>query len=223
MKVMILAAGLGARMRPLTDYTPKPLLPVLGKPLIQHHLEKVAAAGIKEVVINHAYLGEQIEQFVGDGSRWGLQVYFSKEAEPLETGGGIVQALPLLGNNAFIVINADVWLDYPLSTIVNKKINALAHLILVPNPDHHLEGDFVLMGDGHVAASVNNSDTYTFSGLSVLRPHLFAGRAPGKFPLAPILKEAMTQQKVTGELFAGYWCDVGTPQRLQELENQLQK
>jgi MurNAc alpha-1-phosphate uridylyltransferase len=221
MKAMILAAGLGARMRPLTDHTPKPLLTALGKPLIAYHLEKLAAVGIKEVVINHAYLGEQIEQFVGDGARWGVKVCFSREMEPLETGGGICQALPLLGNDPFLVINADVWLDYSLSELVNHSFPGLAHLVLVPNPQHNPQGDFVLNKDGWIDQQDTSSEHYTFSGLSILRPQLFAGKLPGKFPLAPILKEAIIKQQVTGELFDGYWLDVGTVQRLHDLEGHL--
>lgn len=221
MKAMILAAGLGTRMRPLTDHTPKALLPVLGKPLIAYHLEKLAAAGIKEVVINHAYLGSQIEQFVGDGSRWGVIVYFSREIEPLETGGGIFQALTFLGDDPFLVINADVWLDYPLAKLVNHDCQALAHLVLVPNPEHHPQGDFVLNQDGCIDQSEATSKRFTFSGLSILRQQLFFGQLPGKYPLAPILKEAIIKKEVTGELFDGYWLDVGTPSRLHELEQHL--
>lgn len=222
MKAMILAAGLGTRMRPLTDRTPKPLLTVLGKPLIEYHLEKLSAAGIKEVVINHAYLGEQIEEFVGDGTRWNLRVYFSREMEPLETGGGICQALPLLGTDPFLVINADVWLDYPLHELIHHAFPALAHLVLVPNPAHHPQGDFVLNQDGWVDRHDSHDVTYTFSGLSVLRPQLFTGKLPGKFPLAPVFQEAIIKHQVTGELFDGYWLDVGTVQRLDELKAHLQ-
>jgi len=223
MKAMILAAGLGTRMRPLTDHTPKALLPVLGKPLIAYHLEKLAAAGIKDIVINHAYLGSQIEQFVGDGSRWGINVYFSRENEPLETGGGICQALPLLGTDPFLVINADVWLDYPLINLVNHACPMLAHLVLVPNPEHHPQGDFVLKKDGWVDQQDTSSERFTFSGLSMLRPQLFFEKLPGKFPLAPILKEAILKQEVTGELYDGVWIDVGTVDRLHQLETQLKK
>lgn len=221
MKAMILAAGLGTRMRPLTNHTPKPLLKVLGKPLIAYHLEKLSVAGIREVVINHAYLGEQIEEFVGSGAHWDLKVYFSREMEPLETGGGICQALPLLGNEPFLVINADVWLDYPLYELMDHSFPALAHLILVPNPAHHTQGDFYLNQDGWLDQHAADEHRYTFSGLSVLRPQLFAQKLPGKFPLAPILKEAINKHQVTGELFDGYWLDVGTVERLRELEAHL--
>jgi MurNAc alpha-1-phosphate uridylyltransferase len=218
---MILAAGLGRRMRPLTDHTPKPMLSVLGKPLIAYQLEKLSNAGIREVVINHAYLGEQIEEYVGSGTRWDLKVYFSREIEPLETGGGICQALPLLGQDPFLVINADVWLDYPLRELINHSFPTLAHLVLVPNPAHHQQGDFFLNRDGWVDADGLSEHAYTFSGVSVLRPQLFVGKLPGKFPLAPILKEAIIKQQVTGELFDGYWLDVGTVERLQALEAHL--
>lgn len=224
MKAMILAAGLGTRMRPLTDHTPKPMLPVLGKPLIAYHLEKLAAAGIKDIVINCAYLGEQIREFVGDGARWNSHVFFSREIEPLETGGGIFQALPLLGNDPFLVINADVWLDYPLWELVTHDYPAMAHLVLVPNPPHHKKGDFLLENGQWVNAideHIDAQESYTFSGLSVLRPQLFAGKLPGKFPLAPLLREAITKRQVTGELFDGYWQDVGTVERLQQLEAHL--
>lgn len=222
MKAMILAAGLGTRMRPLTNHTPKPLINVLGKPLIEYHLEKLSAAGITDVVINHAYLGEQIEEFVGSGARWNLKVYFSREMEPLETGGGICQALPLLGSDPFLVINADVWLNYPLRELINHSFPALAHLVLVPNPEHHQQGDFFLGEDGWIDNQNEGLHTYTFSGLSVLRPQLFSGKLPGKFPLAPLLKEAINKHQVTGELFDGYWLDVGTIERLQTLEQYLQ-
>ncbi len=213
---MLLAAGRGERMRPLTDTTPKPLLQVAGKPLIVHHLEELAAAGFHQLVINHAWLGEQIEQTLGDGSRWNLQIHYSAEAEALETGGGIFRALPLL-SDPFVVINGDVFAEVDFTSL-SIDDNDLAHLLLVENPAHNPGGDFQL-ANGRVSESGDAKLTY--SGIGIYRKALFDGCRAGKFPLAPLLRKAMQQHRVGGQLLGGEWIDVGTPQRLQQLEQSL--
>jgi len=221
MKAMILAAGRGERMRPLTDTVPKPLIPVAGKPLIVYHLERLAAAGFREIVINHAHLGGQIEKALGDGSRWGVSIRYSPEQPAaLGTGGGIRNALRLIGAKRFLVVNGDVWTDFPLETL-SRDPGGDAHLVLVPNPPHHPAGDFCLAGD-----RVVNPDTrerLTFSGIGVYCPDLFAGMVPGVFALGPLLREAVTRGKVTGQRYAGAWFDVGTPERLAEVEAFLRR
>lgn len=223
MKVMVLAAGRGERMRPLTDHTPKPLLPVGGKPLIVWHLERLAQAGLREVVINHAHLGAQIESALGDGARWGLSICYSAEPEgALETAGGIANALPLLGHDeAFLVVNGDIWCDWDVSQAATAlAAKDLAHLVLVPNPSHHAQGDFSLK-DGKVGAG-DTANLHTFSGIGVYRPQLFAGIQRGQqAKLAPLLRQAMAERRVSGELHTGRWVDVGTPQRLAELDAEL--
>jgi MurNAc alpha-1-phosphate uridylyltransferase len=216
MKAMILAAGKGERMRPLTLHTPKPLVPVAGRPLIEYHLRALAAAGFTEVVINHAWLGQQIEGHLGDGSRFGLRIRYSAEGEPLETGGGIFKALPLLGNEPFALINGDIWTDYDLS-LLRAPLRGLAHLVLVDNPGHHGRGDFRL-SEGRVVDGDDAPGTLTFSGLSVLHPALFEGCQAGAFKLAPLLRQAMASGQVSGEHFRGHWVDVGTLERLAEAE-----
>lgn len=222
MKAMILAAGFGKRMRPLTDTTPKPLLKVAGKPLIVYHIENLAAAGVTELVINHAYLGEQIEAELGDGAGFGVRIQYSAEGEPLNTGAGIAKALPLLGEEAFIVTNGDVWTDYDYRRLVGKPVQR-AHLVLVDNPAHNPEGDFALMRNGSVLANKHHQSGVglTFSGISVLHPALFKHSPQGPFPLREPLIEAMHEGLVSGEHFTGAWTDVGTPQRLRELDQQL--
>jgi len=216
---MILAAGRGERMRPLTDCTPKPLLPVAGQPLIEYHIEALAKAGFKELVINHAHLGEQIEAALGDGQRWGITILYSPESTgALETGGGIFNALPLLGDAPFVVINGDIWTDYDL-TCLRAPEHKLAHLILVDNPAHNPEGDFLLSNDGLCSEGAGNCLTY--SGIGVYQPAFFADCKPGAFPLAPILKTAMAHGRVSGEYYTGKWVDVGTPQRLEALNTAL--
>jgi N-acetyl-alpha-D-muramate 1-phosphate uridylyltransferase len=219
MKAMILAAGLGTRMRPLTLHTPKPLLPVAGTTLIEQHIRNLHAHGLRELVINHAYLGDKIEQHLGDGQRYGCAIAYSREGEPLETGGGIFQALPLLGREPFVVINGDIWLDFPLASLRLPQ-GKLAHLVLVPNPDFHPQGDFALHEQ---VLSADGAPKYTFSGLSVLHPDLFKGCEAGAFKLAPLLIQAMADGRVSGELFAGYWQDVGTVERLAQLSEHLQE
>lgn len=220
MKAMILAAGRGERMRPLTDDCPKPLLAVGGRPLLERHLEALAAAGFDEVVINLAWLGERIRAHVGDGARWGLRVRYSDEGERgLETAGGIVRALALLGEAPFAVINGDVLTDFPFARLALPR-GRLAHLVLVDNPPQHPGGDFGLDGD----RVVNTGGTrLTFAGIGVYAPALFAGRADGPAPLAPLLQAAAAAGRVSGERHAGLWHDIGTPARLAEVEAELDR
>lgn len=218
MKAMILAAGRGERMRPLTDRVPKPLLEVAGKPLIQYHIEALREAGFAELVVNHAHLGEQIVARLGDGSAFGVRIDYSPEPPgALETGGGIRQALRLLGTDAFVVVNGDIWTDYPYRQLYREP-EGLAHLVLVDNPRHHRDGDFQLNG-GRVSAEGNSR--LTFSGIGLYRPELFAGTPQGRFPLAPLLRTAMEAGRVSGERYRGRWMDIGTVQRLAELDQQL--
>ncbi|WP_304640305.1 N-acetylmuramate alpha-1-phosphate uridylyltransferase MurU [Pseudomonas sp.] len=211
MKAMVLAAGKGERMRPLTLHTPKPLLPVAGKPLIQWHLEALRRAGVSEIVINHAWLGEQLEAAFGDGSELGLRILWSAEGEPLETGGGIFHALPLLGSEPFMLVNGDIWTNFDFATL-RPLSGVLAHLVLVPNPPYKASGDFVL-ADG-LARNPHAGEGLTFSGISIIDPRLFDGCRAGAFALAPLLRRAADQGLVSGELFGGSWIDVGTPDRL---------
>ena len=217
---MILAAGRGERMRPLTDRTPKPLLKVGGTPLIVHHIRALQQAGVTRLVINHAHLGQQIEDYLGTGAQFGVDISYSPEGEgaALETGGGIYRALPLLGADPFLVVNGDVWTAIDYSRLVIGDVDA--HLIMVNNPEHNPQGDFAL-SDGKV--SQQGSAKLTYSGIGVFRPELFVGCKPGKFPLAPILRDAMDRGRVSGELYAGPWIDVGTPQRLQQVTELLSK
>lgn len=224
MKAMILAAGKGERLRPLTLHTPKPLVCVGGVPLIEFHVRALAAAGFRELVVNHAWLGQQIEDYLGDGERFGLSIRYSAEGEPLETGGGIFQALPLLGEAPFLVVNGDIWTDVDFASL-RKPLEGLAHLLLVDNPAHHPQGDFCLQ-DGQVRDAVAADSTsirhaLTYSGVAVLHPQLFATCKPGAFKLAPLLRQAMAAGQVTGEHFAGHWVDVGTHERLAEVERLL--
>lgn len=220
MRAMILAAGRGERMRPLTDHTPKPLLEVGGKPLIVWHVEKLARAGFHELVINHAHLGEQIEAELGNGDRFGVSIRYSPEVEALETAGGIAHALPLLGEAPFLVLNGDVFTDYDFARLRHVlRPDLMAWLVLVENPRHNGGGDFALK-DGYVRA--HGMPMHTFSGIGVYRPELFAGIPRGeKARLAPLLRTAMRSGKVGGELYRGRWVDVGTPQRLAELDRIL--
>ena len=217
MKAMILAAGRGERMRPLTDHTPKPLLPAGGRPLIEHLIVALVEAGITELVINHAHLGEQVEATLGDGSRWAASIRYSPEGEALETAGGIHRALPLLGDDPFLVVNGDIATDFPFATLLDRPID-LAHLVLVPNPEHHPRGDFGLQ-DGK--AMDGGEIRYTFGGIGVYRPELFKDCVPGRFPLAPLLRSAMTLGSVSGELHQGMWMDIGTMERLQAFDDYL--
>ena len=218
MKAMILAAGKGERLRPLTLHTPKPLVQAGGVPLIEYHIRALVDAGFSELVINHAWLGEQIEAHLGDGSRLGVQICYSPEGEPLETGGGIHRALPLLGDEPFVVVNGDIWTDYPFERL-RRPLTGLAHLVLVNNPAHHPVGDFTLV-DGMIRDDL--SAALTYSGIAVLNPRLFDGSVAGAFKLAPLLRRAMASGQVSGEHFDGRWIDVGTHERLAEVEHMLE-
>ncbi|MDP2559591.1 N-acetylmuramate alpha-1-phosphate uridylyltransferase MurU [Psychrobium sp. 1_MG-2023] len=220
MYAMILAAGRGERMRPLTDTLPKPLLTVLGKPLIVYHLEKLQGLGVTNVVINQAWLGEKLQQTLGDGEQWGLTIHYSNESDQaLETAGGINKALPLLGAGCFIVVNGDVWTDYDFLTLPKALSKGqLAHLVLVENPEHNLSGDFAI-ANGLLAQRGN--EKYTFSGIGLYHRDLFEGLASGPLPLAPLLRAAMDDNQIAGEVYRGRWTDVGTPQRLAQLEQEL--
>jgi MurNAc alpha-1-phosphate uridylyltransferase len=213
MKAMILAAGRGERLRPLTDTTPKPLLEVKARPLIVHHLEALSRAGFTEIVINLSWLGSQIRDLLGSGSDFNLSIEYSEEPEALETAGGILQALPLLGER-FIVVNADIFTDYDFSRLM--QIDSIAHLVLVENPHHHLRGDFTLTES---TLGVEGSPRYTFSGISQYHRDFFTGLAPGKQALAPLLFAAAEKHQVTGELFRGDWTDIGTLERLEALND----
>lgn len=218
MKAMILAAGRGERMRPLTDELPKPLLPVAGKSLIERHIEALVAAGVTDIVINHAWMGEKIETALGDGSRFNARITYSPEGEQgLETGGGIFKALPMLGDKPFLVVNGDVVTDIDFSQLP-KVPEGLAHLVLVANPAHHPEGDFALEGQ---KVQATGTAMFTFSGIGIYDPRLFADCHPGIFPLAPLLRQAMEQGQITGEVFGGLWIDVGTVGRLDEADKIL--
>lgn len=214
MKAMILAAGLGTRMRPLTDHTPKPLLAAGGKSLIEWHIERLQQAGFDQLVINTAWLGEKIEAALGDGSRYGVSIQWSREGAPLETAGGIRRALPLLGDAPFAVINGDIWTDFDFSRLHEPA--GKAHLVLVNNPEHHPNGDFGLDSAGLVRD--NSSRKLTFSGIGVYRPELFQNLPDGEAKLAPLLRAAMQRDAVSGEHFTGAWWDIGTPERLQQLD-----
>ena len=224
MKAMILAAGRGERMRPLTDATPKPLLRVAGRPLIEHHLIRLAAAGVREVVINVSHLGEQIVDYLADGSRWNLAIHWSREPEPLETAGGIVRALPLLGDGPFIVVNGDVWTDYPFSRLFDLRLGErLAHLVLVTSPPQHPEGDFLLGAGGRLTARPAHQSGLTYAGVGLFDPGLVAQQRPGVMRLRPLLDRAIGEGLVSGEHYNGDWEDVGTPQRLRQLDERARQ
>lgn len=220
MKAMILAAGLGNRMRPLTLHTPKPLLEVGGKPLIVWHIEKLAAIGVNEIVINTAWLGEKLAQALGDGSQFGIKILWSHEGEGLETAGGIINALPLLGDEPFILVNGDVWTTMDFAPLLNVELGEnLAHLVLVQNPEQHPNGDFTLAdGKAYTFDQQISGENLTFSGVSVIHPKMFAGLEAGKRPLAPLLKAAMLENKIAASKLTGIWVDVGTPERLNALD-----
>lgn len=218
MRAMILAAGRGERLRPLTDKTPKPLIDVGGKPLIEHHLENLANAGFQDVVVNTGHLGEQLPAALGNGERWGLRIHYSEEPpEALETGGGIFQALPLLGPAPFAVISGDIWSDFPLARLRNIKCD-WAHLVMVPNPAHHPDGDLALE---HGRLRSEGNMRFTFSGIAVYHPRFFANASGGRWRITQLLKETADNQLVTGEQHEGAWFDSGTPQRLEALRNAL--
>ncbi|MDX2506827.1 MAG: nucleotidyltransferase family protein [Gammaproteobacteria bacterium] len=220
MKAMILAAGRGERMRPLTDSIPKPLLQVAGKSLIEYHIEALVKAGINELVINHAWLGEQIEAQLGDGAQYGALIHYSREGQALETAGGIKKALDLLGAEPFIVVNGDVFSDYPFAQLSAQSSEQPAHLVLVDNPEHHPEGDFYCRH--HQVTDQEppfEGRRFTFSGIARYHPDFFHAIRAGKQALAPMLRAAMAKQQVSGEIYQGLWWDIGTAQRLQELNN----
>ncbi|MEP6484352.1 MAG: N-acetylmuramate alpha-1-phosphate uridylyltransferase MurU [Rudaea sp.] len=217
-RALIFAAGRGERMRPLTDVAPKPLLDVRGKPLIVWHLEKLVRAGVREVVINTSHLANQFAERLGDGSQWQLRIRYSYEGpEPLETGGGMRRALAFLGHEPFIAVNGDVFTDFDFSTLP-QRIHSLAYLVMVDNPAHNPNGDFVLR-DGKLFDEP--SPRLTFAGIGAYRSALLDGCGDGKFPLAPILREAMRREEIEGVHFHGAWNDIGTPQRLAELNSGL--
>ncbi|MBK5648765.1 N-acetylmuramate alpha-1-phosphate uridylyltransferase MurU [Acinetobacter proteolyticus] len=225
MKAMILAAGLGNRMRPLTLHTPKPLLEVGGKPLIVWHIEKLKAVGVTEIVINTAWLGDKLVAALGDGSQFDVTILWSHEGEGLETAGGIINALPLLGDQPFILVNGDVWTTMDFSSLLNVQLeDKQAHLVLVENPPQHLKGDFILANDlAYTFEQEQLGEALTYSGVAVLAPQMFAGLENGKRPLAPLLKQAMQQQQVSAEKMQAIWVDVGTPERLQQLDQQIKQ
>lgn len=223
MKAMILAAGKGERMRPLTLTTPKPLLEAGGKPLIAHHLENLREAGFREVVINHAWLGDQIEQTLDDGKQFGLRIQYSREVEPLETAGGIIKALPLLtasGEDWFLVINGDIWCDFDLSHL-RPPGHGKALLVLTDNPTHHPEGDFCLQPNGTVSDGDGDGERLTFAGISILHRGLFEGLPDDTRKLAPVLRKAMARGEVRGIHHHGRWMDIGTPERLSLIDREL--
>jgi MurNAc alpha-1-phosphate uridylyltransferase len=217
---MILAAGRGERLRPLTDLLPKPLAPVRGKPLIVYHLEKLARLGVDSVVINLAWLGSTLRETLGDGARWGLRILYSEEGtEALEAGGGIFQALPQLGAEPFLVVSADVFTDFDFETLTIAP-QALAQLVLVPNPEYHRQGDFGLREGGVIAPGgpTPGGPTWTYAGIGLFRPQLFDGCTPGRFPLLPLLQRAIAMQRVHGQLYTGAWANVGTAAQLADLQ-----
>ena len=220
MKAMILAAGRGERMRPLTDTIPKPLLRLGGRPIIERTIECLARAGIVQLVINHAHLGHLIEAALGDGRRLGVSIRYSAEAEALETAGGIANALPLLGDEPFLAVNGDIYCDFDFATLRAHRLGtALAHLVLVGNPPHHPQGDFAIFGE---EARDEGSPRWTYSGIGVYRPEFFVSVRPGdKARLAPLLRTAMARGLVTGEISRREWHDIGTPERLESLERRL--
>jgi MurNAc alpha-1-phosphate uridylyltransferase len=230
MKALIFAAGLGERMRPLTNTTPKPLLVAGGKPLIAWHLEKLAAIGVRDVVVNTSWLAEQFPQVLGDGSQWGLQLQYSYEGDtPLETGGGMLHALPLLGTDPFLLVNGDIWTDYDFARLPHEP-QGLAHLVMVDRPGHATHGDFALDAGGHVRP--DGATLLTYAGLGIYRPELLsdwrgiiegneASGDPPRFRLAPVLKALMPGNRITGEHHRGRWTDVGTPERLSRLDDEL--
>jgi MurNAc alpha-1-phosphate uridylyltransferase len=219
MRAMILAAGRGERLRPHTDITPKPLIQVGKHRLIEYHLLNLAKAGIKDVVINISWLADQIRETLGDGSNYSLDIIYSDEGEEaLETAGGIIKAMPHLGDKPFIVINGDIWCDYDLSTLTNRTPEHEAHLVLVKNPEHNTEGDFALEN-----GLIKNSGEHklTYSGIGLYTPAFFAGIQPGKKALAPILRKKSEDNKISGEIYNGEWVDIGTIERLAQLRSYL--
>ena len=225
MKAMILAAGLGNRMRPLTLYKPKPLLEVGGKPLIVWHIEKLKEIGVTDIVINSAWLADVLIGALGDGSQFGVNILWTREEEGLETAGGIINALPLLGTEPFILVNGDVWTTFDFASLLEIKLDEdLAHLVFVKNPPQHLQGDFTLVnGRAYTFEQAQQGEDLTYSGVAVLHPQMFAGLENGKRPLAPLLKQAMLDGRVSAEKMHASWVDVGTPERLTALDLQIRQ
>ena len=232
MKAMILAAGRGERLRPLTDTLPKPLVAVNGKPLIEYHLEKLAAIGIKQVVINHAWLGHLLPETLGNGERWGLSIQYSAEAEALETAGGIKQALSLLGTEPFLLLNGDIFIDelpdITQALLVLNQQQADAYIWFVDNPAHHPQGDFSLVTSTQdidletlSLVALEGEPRFTYSGMGVYHPQMFAGLAEGSQPLGPLLRQSIAQEQIYGHCLTQYWCDVGTIARLDALNDRL--
>ncbi|HKU13706.1 MAG TPA: nucleotidyltransferase family protein [Steroidobacteraceae bacterium] len=219
MRAMILAAGRGERMRPLTDTRPKPLLEVGDKPLIQYHIEALAAAGVRDIVINLAWQGELLRQALGSGERFGVQIHYSDEPQgALETGGGILAALPLLGSEPFLVVSGDIWSDFPLGACLGRLAPSdVAHFVLVPNPDFHEQGDFGLE-NGRV---LDRAPRFTYANIALLRAEFFASRSAGRFPLAPLMFDWIRRGRVSGELYRGRWRNLGTPAQLTQLDSEL--
>ena len=221
MKAMILAAGLGSRLQPLTKTVPKPMLLVCGKPLLQWHIERLVRAGVREVVVNTSWLGEQIQDYFGAGVDFGITITWSSEAEPLETGGGIFKALPFLGDDPFILMSADIWTDFPLESFLKKNIDSplSAHLVLVKNPEHNNGGDFSL--ENYIVGY--GQERYTYSGISIVSSQLFNSLkiTSEVFPLREVLKPAISSGRVSGEIYTGDWCDVGTIGRYNNLNKRL--
>lgn len=220
MKAMILAAGRGERLRPLTDSTPKPLIMLDENCLLEHHLMHLKAAGITDIVINTAWLAEQLHNKIGDGSRYNLNIQYSDEGTALETGGGIKRALPLLGKDKFLVINGDIWCDYPLQQLVAKALQHEAHLVLVNNPTHNPVGDFAV--ENNLLCNTGN-ERYTFSGIGIYRPEFFADIEAASFPLAPLLRAKADERKISAEIYQGHWFDIGTRERLEAMREYIRQ
>ncbi len=223
MKVMILAAGLGERMRPLTDHTPKPLLKVAGVPLLEHHIRRLRDAGFRELVVNVSHLAQQIIDYFGDGDRWGVAIDWSVEDEPLETAGGVVKALNLLGAAPFVVVNSDVWIDYPFAQLRDRRLNHSdgAHLVLIDSPVQHARGDFVLGEDERLRELPPLGAGLTYSGVGIYSPGFFADLPVCKYPLKPLMLRSIERGGLQGEYYRGDWVDVGTPERLASLNKRL--
>ena len=225
MKAMILAAGLGNRMRPLTLYKPKPLLEVGGKALIVWHIEKLKQIGVTEIIINSAWLADVLIGTLGDGSQFGVKILWTREDQGLETAGGIINALPLLGTEPFILVNGDVWTTFDFALLLNIQLEQdLAHLVFVTNPVQHPKGDFTLSnGRAYTFEQEQTGEALTYSGVAVIHPKMFDGLEAGKRPLAPLLKQAMLDGKISAEKMQAAWVDVGTPERLSDLDLQIRQ
>lgn len=218
MKAMLLAAGRGQRLRPLTDHTPKPLLKVGSEALIVHHIKNLAQANIKDIVINLSHLGEKLADDLQDGSKWGVNIQYSKEDPILETGGGIKKALPLLGNDPFLVISADIFTDYPFEKLKHKVFKGLAHLVLVDNPPHHPMGDYALE-QGYIAKT--QGPFFNYGGIGIVHPQLFSESPEGAFPVAKLFELHIPNKRITGEYYSGIWYNIGTMDQLKEVNDRV--